>query len=73
MLISVGITFLLFLKAVELITPINLGLFAIFIVLLAFYFRKTPVKKETDPNKIVFHPKQTLFPKGWPGIGKKKV
>lgn len=73
LLLSIGVTFLLFLKAVDLISPINLTLFAVFIVLLAFYFKQNPPKREVDPNKIVHHSKKTLFPKGWPGLSKRKV
>ena len=73
LLLSIGVTFLLFFKAADLISPINLALFAVFIVLLGFYFKQNPPKKESDQNKFVFHSKKTLFPKGWPGFGKRKV
>lgn len=39
-LVGVTIPFLLFLKAVDLLSPINLGLFALFVLLLTFYLYK---------------------------------
>ena len=41
--ISVGVTGVIFLKAVELLTPFNLGLFAVFLVLLSgSLYRREP-------------------------------
>lgn len=40
LLVGITVSFLLFLKAVGLLSPLNLGLFAIFLVLLGLYLRK---------------------------------
>lgn len=40
LLAGITIGFLLFLKAVGLLSPLNLGLFAVFLVLLGLYLRK---------------------------------
>lgn len=43
-LVATLVSFLLFLKAVDLLTPLNLGLFALFVVFLAFYLYKQAPK-----------------------------
>jgi hypothetical protein len=43
-LVALLASFLLFLKAVDLLTPLNLGLFALFVVFLAFYLYKQAPK-----------------------------
>lgn len=44
-LVSLSASFILFLKAVDLLTILNLGLLALLIVFLVFYLYKQPVKR----------------------------
>lgn len=41
---ALAVAFILFLRAVDLLTPLNLGLLALFIVFLVFYLYKHPKK-----------------------------
>lgn len=49
-LIATGLSFIFFLKAEDLLSPLNLGVFVVFIALLAFYLRpdnpRRTIKKE---------------------------
>lgn len=68
LILSIGASFLIFLKAVDLLTPINLVLLTAFLVLLGFYFRNPKEEKEPAPEAPA-HRKDVLFPKGWPFRG----
>ncbi len=50
LLLALTIAFLLFLKAVDLLTPVNLVLFAAFLVLLVLYFR--PAQQHRRPEGL---------------------
>lgn len=63
-LASIAGSFLIFLRAVDLLTIVNVILLLAFLILLWFYFKKTPVEKSIDP--LPPHEKKVLFPKGWP-------
>lgn len=72
LLISILASFLLFFKAVDLLTIANVVLLCAFVVLLWLYFRKSKVVKQETENKPQ-HSTDTLFPKGWPfGVKRKK-
>lgn len=65
LILSIGASFLVFLKAVDLLTPINLVLLSIFLILLSFYFRNPKQERPTGDAQPLL-PKEVLFPKGWP-------
>lgn len=72
LLLSIGVSFLLFLRAVDLLTPVNLVLLLAFLALLGIYFRNPKQQKEPAPEAPV-HRKEVLFPKNWPfRVDKKK-
>ncbi len=65
LILATGVGFLLFLKAVDLLTVINLILLITFLVLLGFYFKNPKAEKNASEPKSEL-PQKVLFPKGWP-------
>lgn len=68
LIVAFGVSFVMFLKAVDLLTIINVVLLVAFLVLLIFYFRKPKEDIKdggpTEPRAELR--RDILFPKGWP-------
>ncbi|KKU92333.1 MAG: hypothetical protein UY21_C0002G0032 [Microgenomates group bacterium GW2011_GWA1_48_10] len=71
--IGIAIPFLLFLKAVDLLTPANVIIFLVFIALMEMYlFQVSPKIKEGDQGRPSQFSIRPLFPRSWLRFNRKR-